>query len=38
VQEIGERDGLPFVRIDVVTTDQHGASVVTATADARIDP
>jgi acyl dehydratase len=38
VQEVGERDGVPVARIDVVTVNQHGAPVVTGTAVARLDP
>jgi acyl dehydratase len=38
IQEIGDRDGVPVARIDVVTTNQDGAPVVTGSALARLDP
>jgi acyl dehydratase len=37
VREIGERDGDPVAGLDVVTTNQVGATVVTGTATARLD-
>lgn len=37
VRDIGERDGVPVARIEVVTTNQDGAPVVTGSALARLD-
>jgi len=38
VQAIEDRDGVPVARIEVVTTNQDGAPVVTGSATARLDP
>ena len=38
IREVTERDGAPVALIDVVTTNQDGAPVVTGTATARLDP
>jgi acyl dehydratase len=38
VREIADRDGVPVALIDVVTTNQQGAPVMTGSAVARLDP
>jgi acyl dehydratase len=38
VREVGERDGVPIARIEVVTANQDGAPVMTGAAVARLDP
>jgi acyl dehydratase len=38
VKDVGEEDGDPVVELDVVTTNQDGATVVAGYAAARLDP
>ena len=37
IREVTELDGAPLAVIDIVTTNQHGAPVVTGTATARLE-
>ena len=38
VKDVSEQDGVPVVELDVVTTNQDGATVVSGYAAARLDP
>jgi acyl dehydratase len=38
VQEVGDRDGVPIARIEVLTANQRGETVMTGSAVARLEP